>query len=227
MALDEFTLQELLQSTLVSLGPESWEFELRRTVPVAIYVDAGENQSVELGERIASEVREVLQEFGYEEFQEVGRYYGSFLQLNLTRSPEPEDGPTFAKKLANIKDAVAKRLRRLPWKEMAKVAGGAATIAVAIGTAVTILSVAPAGLAIGSFVIPAMIWTPILVAKEGKDAIEAAQKILTESQAARKALTGKQPTKPDRPPVDLEQRFKELEEEVRRLRESQNPPKRP
>ena len=43
-----------------------------------------------------------------------------------------------------------------------------------------------AGLAIGSFVIPAMIWTPILVAKEGKDAIEAAQKILTESQAPAK-----------------------------------------
>jgi hypothetical protein len=227
MALDEFTFQEVLQSTIVSLSPETWDFKLRRTLPIAIYVDAGEEQSVEIGERIATEVQEVLREFGYEELQEIGRYYGSLILLNLSRSPEPEDGPTFSKKLAGMRDALSKRLRNLPWKQTAKIVGGTVTVAVAIGTVVTLVSAAPAGIAIGAFAVPPLLWTSLLVGKEGKDVIEAAKDIFTESKAARKALAGEQSGQPERSPAELERRVKELEDEMRQLREGRDPPKLP
>lgn len=227
MELYEFTREEFLQSMAVSFDRESWGFRLRRTFPVAIYVDAGPDQSSELGEKIAGEVREVLQQFGYEEIGRVGPYSGSFLQLNLMRSPEPEDGPTFAKKLEAIKNAVTERLKRFPWTKAATVAGELITIAVAIGTAVTIISVAPAGLTVGVFAIPAMIWTPILVAKEAKDAIESAKNILTECHAAEKVLPGEQSPTLEARIAELELRLEELQDEIRQLRATRNPTQHP
>lgn len=227
MELYEFTREEFLQSMAVSFDRESWGFRLRRTFPVAIYVDAGPDQSGELGERIAEDVREVLQQFGYTEIGRIGPHFGSFLQLNLMRGPEPEDGPTFAQKLDAVKNAVTERLRRFPWKKTAAVAGELITIAVAIGTAVTIISVAPAGLTVAGFVIPAMIWTPILVAKEAKDAIEAAKNILTDCRAAEKALPGEQSSTLEARIAGLERRLEELQDEIRQLRATRNPTKHP
>ena len=216
---------------MISFDPESWEFAFRRTVPVGIYVDAGDN-SGDLASEISNLVDEVLKESGFEEPEHLGRFYGaSILQLNLGRSSAPVDGPTFAERMAGVKNRAIERLRKFPWSEAAQAAGSTIKVAVAIGTLVVILTAVPAApLVIGSFVVPAKMWIAIGAAGEGIKMAEEAKSIFLHSKAAAKALgQAEQVTESASPPASpgasedtvliTDERLKEMQDEVKGLRE--------
>jgi hypothetical protein len=181
---EDFGLAEMFQASLVSFDPDCWEFKFRRTIPVAVYVDA-EDHSADLGADITALVNGALKDSEFEEPQEFARFHGSLITLGLSQSRVPLDGPTFGEKLGSIKNKVIGQLEALPWKK----AGAAVKIAVAIGTVVIIVSGAPAAApVIGSFAVPVKIWMVLRAAREGAVLAEELKNILVDSKAAEDAL---------------------------------------
>jgi len=177
-------LTDLFEASLISFDPECSELSFRRVIPVAVYVDAGD-KSTDLESQVATLVNNVLKESGFEEPQEFACFHGSLVLLNLSRSSVPLDGPTFLEKLGNVKNKVVEGLKGLPWKRT----GSAIRAAVAVGTAVIVLSGLPAAApVIGSFAVPVKIWIVLKAAREGVTLAEELKNLLVDSKPAEGAL---------------------------------------
>jgi hypothetical protein len=142
MAYETQSLAELFSPALLSFDLDCWKFSFERTLPIAIYVDATDDSDREIAENIAAWINEALQESGFTESDPIASQQGSFLQLNLTRTREKEDGPKFSERLREFRNKLIKHLREDVGPAL-KDANTAFKIVVAIGTVVVILSAGP------------------------------------------------------------------------------------
>lgn len=229
MPVEDFSLAQVVQTSLISFDPECSDFSFRRSIPVGIYVDAGDD-SGELGSQLAELVKKALSESGFEDAEPLGRYFGSFFQMNLCRSPVPLDGPSFNEKIESVRRNLIDRLTQFPWKDSTQVAGATVKVAVAIGTAVIILTASSASpLVIGSFVVPAKLWTIIAATGEGVTLVDEARNIFVHSKAALHALRHSEPaaeapaagaeTPAGEPAALSDERMAEIRKEMQKINE--------
>lgn len=220
MAYDELTFGEVFQAAALSFDADLLEFPFARTVPIAIYADAGE-QSSDLAEELWAWLEPELEKVGFSEIRHVGTYYGSLLQLNLCNAPSFEDGHQVGKRLRELRQRVAGFLEGDFGKKVKHVAESgnlAVKIVVGLGTVVLIVHALPAApLVVGGLVIPGTLWAALGIAKESGDVVEAAGKLLTRGDDG-----GKRPVAyedPVMPASAVEGRFREMEEKMRKQEE--------
>ena len=182
MAANKFLVAQLLQKAVISFDPDTSTLPMLRVVPVAIYVDGKSARRV--GMLVAAEVRKLLAELGYTEIQLWGNFAGSFLQLNLCQSRVFEDGPTFAGKLEQFQAG----LKKLPWGRFLAIAGSTATIVVAAGGVVALVSPATGAAIVATYPITTKAWLALLVGDKTKKVVSEFKSIFAESPAAKKAL---------------------------------------
>jgi hypothetical protein len=181
-------ISQLLTVSAASVDPELAAFKFRRVVPVAIYVDAG-NESTRLGREIARDAKAILKELGYGQTVEWGTFEGSFTQLNIFKGGVPEDEPTFLKKMGQARERVghkvADKLKKFPWKRAGKVAVSGVKVVVAVGGLAALITAGPAtAVALGVFAVPAKAYFAFEVADKGIKMVEGIKGMFVESPPA-------------------------------------------
>jgi hypothetical protein len=209
------SLSEVLSFAAASFDPDIWDLEFERSVPIAIYVHStDEDGSRTIAEIVERRVNSELQELGFESPESLTHYYGSFLQLNLSKAPKTDNGPATESKLRILRRRLAKYLKGEFLEELKQAGKDVRSIlkvAIGIGTIVILLTTVPAaGVAVGAFVVSAKTWAYLTVVKEASDVVEQAGKMLTESPEAKAAL--KKPISDDDPVVIRAVREKEIRE---------------
>lgn len=215
------TLSEVLLAAAAGFDPEVWDLQFERTVPIAIYVSTtDEDGSRAIAEIIEKRVNRELEELGFDSPESLTNYYGSFLQLNLSKTPKTDNGPATEGKLRILRRRLAKYLKGEflgELKQAGKDVRSVLKVAIGIGTIVILLTTVPtAGVAVGAFVISAKAWAYLTVVKEASDVVEQASKMLTESPEAKASLN--KPISDDDPVViraATEKQIHELEKTVR------------
>jgi hypothetical protein len=214
------TLSEIWSAAASSLDPDFWDYAFERTVPIAIYVSTSDDDSREIAEIIENRLNGELRELGFEGSESLTDFFGSFLQLNLSKTPKTETGPGVEKKLRILRKRLAGYFKDGEFFQDLKQAGKDThkilKIAVGIGTIVILLTQAPtAGLAVGGFVVSAKAWSLLMVATEGSDIVELAKKLLTESPEAKASLNRDiSDTDPVVVPNPSEKQIRELEKKL-------------
>jgi hypothetical protein len=214
------SLNEILAAANVSFDPSLWRFAFARTIPIAIYVDAGDESSQEIAEIVAARLNVELTKLEFESPEVLTSCSGSYFRLALSRTPRTDTGAQTESKLRRLRKQLIKYLQTGFFNELKelKQAGkdvhNIVKIVVSVGTIVVLLTAMPAaGLVVGSFVIPAQAWSMLAVAKEAGDIVGTASKLFTESEVATEAMK-RTPSESD--PVLFqeasEKRFSELEE---------------
>lgn len=189
-------IPELVQLAIASFDRDTWDIPMRRVIPVAVYVDGANARRV--GMQVSADVRAALASIGYTEVELWGTHAGSFLQLNLCRNPVAEDGPTFAGKI----EALGARLRKINWKRALKLAGGVATIVVAVGGVVYLIAPAAVGAVVASYPITTKVWVVLAVADKTNTAAHEFKGMFVNSPAAKKALIAAQAAQPPKTQPD-------------------------
>jgi hypothetical protein len=181
------TSSESIQLTLTSFDPKCRDFEFLRTIPVAVYVDAGE-LSAELGRGLLEILARALSEKGFE-IQELRNEKGSFCQLNICQSKVPLDEKSLFDKIRDIQEEMYYALQPFPIKEGISLAGSAAVAVVAVGQAVHFIQATnPETFTIGSYIFPISMWVPLLVTKEGREFLKESGNIFTKGKRFKRAL---------------------------------------
>jgi hypothetical protein len=179
---------QVVQEIQVSFDPSCADYSFHRSIPVAIYVDTGKS-SRKYGTQVARLVEEAFQQENLGKLILIAQYEGSFLQLNLCRSPVRLDEPDLSERLESITERVKKDVQQLPWTEISKAAKAGAKVVVTIGGLVITFTLIPhTPLIFATFSIPYHLWSTILHVKEGVDAIEEAREVFLHSKAAVKAM---------------------------------------
>jgi hypothetical protein len=235
------SLNEILAAANVSFDPSLWRFAFARTIPIAIYVDAGDESSQEIAEIVAERLNKELVELGFESPKVLTSGSGSYFRLDLSRTPRTDTGAQTESRLRRLRKQLIKYLQTdfsRDLKQAGKDVHNVVKIVVSVGTIVVLLTTAPAaGIVVGSFVISAQAWSMLAVAKETGDIVETASKLFTESEEAAEAMKR---TPAENDPVlfqeasekrlseleeryekrfrEQEERYQKLQEEVRGLR---------
>lgn len=224
------TFSDIYAAAAASFDADLWQLAFSRTVPIAIYVDAGD-QSADYALEIGEWVNQQLGDLGFEEIESLDGFNGSYLQLNLCRTPKTDDGRKTEGKLRNFRRRLTEYLRESFAPKAQKVAQDSHSvvkIAVSVGTIVLLLTTAPAApVVIGSFVVSAKVWTALAVAKEAGDIVESAGKLFTApgDTTLKRSVTDNDPIllaeASEKRIRDIEERFekrvREVEERNRRL----------
>jgi hypothetical protein len=191
MDYDLRSLSGILSAAELSFNPDLWQLPFTRTLPVAIYVDAGE-LSREVAEIIEERLKQELADAGFESFENLTNDYGSFLQLNLTRTPKTDDGPKTDTKLRRLRKRMVEYLRGeffSDLKQAGKDVQSVLKVVISVGTIVILLTTVPTvGVTVGTFVISANVWALLGVAKETGDIMETTHKVFTDNKEAEAAL---------------------------------------
>jgi hypothetical protein len=181
-----------LSAAALSFDSDLWDYAFERTVPIAIYVDATDDESREIAEIIENRLNRELTDLGFESPESLSDYFGSFLKLNLTKTPKADTGPRVGEKLRILRTRLASYLKGEFFQDLkqgGKDAKKILKIAIGIGTIVLLLTTAPAaGFVVGGFVVSAKAWVILGIAKESTEIIEEANKLLTESPEAKASL---------------------------------------
>src|SRR6476646_3136976 len=155
------TSSEFIQLTLTSFDPKCRDFEFQRTIPVAVYVDAGE-QSAELGRGLWEILALALSDKGFE-IHELRNEKGSYCLLNLCQSKVPLDEKSLFEKIKDIQGEMSYAIQPFPIKEGMSLVVSAAVAVVAVGNAVHFIQATnPETFTIGSYIFPISMWVPLL-----------------------------------------------------------------
>jgi hypothetical protein len=185
------SLSGILSAAEPSFDPDLWQLPFTRTLPVAIYVDAGE-LSREVAEIVEERLKQELAKAGFESFENLTNDYGSFLQLNLTRTLKTDDGPKTETKLRRLRKRMVEYLRGdffSDLKQAGKDVQSLLRVVISVGTIVILLTTVPTvGVTVGTFVVSAKVWALLGVAKETGDIVETAYKTFADNQEAEAAV---------------------------------------
>lgn len=178
---------ELIQASIASLDDETSDFNLPRTVPITILVDAGELSSA-ISAELQVYATELLGKFGYSATHLWGPFEGSSFITIFGTGRHFQDGDSFSEKLHAMAEDVANRLWKQDWKSNFANAGEVIKIAVAVGGIVTLIVAGPLSITLGSFVVPAKVLAILQGLGYTVSIVEGAKKLLFDSKQSVKAL---------------------------------------